>query len=84
MSLEHEEVTSRIIGAAIEVHRALGPGFLEAIYENALVLELQARGIPFDRQRSVEVCYRGKPVGEHRLDLYIADLIVVELKTVKA
>ena len=59
MSLEHEEVTSRIIGAAIEVHRTLGPGFLEAIYENALALELQTRGIPFDRQRSVQVLYRG-------------------------
>ena len=84
MPLEHEELTGRIIGAAIEVHKALGPGYIEAIYENALVLELRAHGVPFQRQLSVPVLYRGTEVGLHRLDLYVADTIVVELKAIKA
>jgi len=84
MSLEHEELTGRIIGAAIEVHKALGPGFLESVYENAMALELRAQDIPFLRQVSVPVVYRGAEVGLHRLDLYVAESIGVELKTVKA
>ena len=84
MALEHEELTGEIIGAAIEVHRTLGPGFLESIYENALAIELRHRGIPFSRQLSVPVLYRGAEVGLHRLDLFVAQLIVVELKTSRA
>jgi len=82
VALEHEELTGQIIGAAIEVHRALGPGFLESIYENALVIELRHRSIAFARQLAVPVLYRGVEVGLHRLDLFVADSIVVELKTV--
>jgi GxxExxY protein len=82
--LEHEELTGDIIAAAIEVHKELGPGFIEAIYENALALELGARGIPFQRQISVPIVYRDSEVGLHRLDLYVADQIVVELKAIKA
>ena len=84
MSLEHEELTGRIIGAAIEVHKALGPGYLESIYENALALELRIDDLPFQRQVTVPVLYRGSEVGLHRLDLFVADLIVVELKAIKA
>lgn len=83
MSLDHEELTGQIIGAAIEVHKALGPGFLEAIYENALALELRGRSIPFQRQISVPVLYHGAEVGLHRLDLFVADEIVVEIKAVQ-
>ncbi len=83
MDLPHEELTGRVIGAAIEVHKALGPGFIEAIYENALAIELRARNIPFQRQHSVPILYRGAEVGLHRLDLYVAETIVVELKAVK-
>ena len=83
MPLEHEELTGEIIGAAIEVHRALGPGFLESVYEAALVVELRHRNIPFMRQITVPVIYRGVEVGLHRLDLLVADEIVVELKAVK-
>jgi len=83
MGLEHEELTGQIVGAAIQVHRALGPGFLESIYENALAIELRRRNIPFARQLSVPVLYCGAEVGMHRLDLFVADLIVVELKTSK-
>jgi len=81
VALEHEDLTGQIIGAAIEVHRTLGPGFLESIYENALAIELRHRDIPFSRQLSVPVLYRGAEVGRHRLDMFVADLIVVELKT---
>ncbi len=84
MRLEHEELTGSVIGAAIEVHKVLGPGFLESIYENALARELQARGIRCERQVAVPILYRGSEVGQHRLDLLVAGLIVVELKAVKA
>jgi len=82
-ALEHEQLTGEIIGAAIEVHRALGPGFLESIYENALCVELNRRAIPYSQQLEVPVRYRGAHVGTHRLDLLVAEQIVVELKTVK-
>jgi GxxExxY protein len=73
-----------VIGAAIEVHRVLGPGFLEAVYEEALCLELRLRQIPYERQREVEVDYKGKTVGQGRLDLLIDEALVVELKAVQA
>ncbi len=82
-ALVHGDVTGAIIGAAIEVHRELGPGFIESIYEAALAVELRVRGIPFQRQLSVPVLYRAVEVGMHRLDLYVSDLIVVELKAVE-
>lgn len=83
MVLEHEELTGRIIGAAIAVHKALGPGFVESFYENALVIELRHRDIVFQRQLLVPVIYRGAEVGMHRLDLLVDGKIVVELKAVK-
>lgn len=83
MILDLEDITGAIIGAAIEVHRELGPGFLESVYEAALVVELSHRRVPFVRQRSVAIAYRGVEVGLHRLDLFVADQVVVELKSVK-
>ena len=65
--LEHEELTGEIIGAAIEVHKELGPGFLESMYENALCIELRWRKIPFERQVAIPVFYRGNEIGLHRL-----------------
>ena len=84
MPLEHEELTGEIIGAAIAVHEALGPGFLESIYEEALAVELRLRGIAFTRQHSATVVYREVEVGLHRLDFFVEDLIVVELKVIQA
>ena len=84
MSLECEGITGAVIGAAIEVHRTLGPGFIEAVYEEALAIELRERRIPFERQVPVSVVYRGHVVGLHRLDLFVADQIVVELKAINA
>ena len=83
-ALEYEELTERIIGAAIEVHRRLGPGFIESFYENALVIELNKRWLEVKKQIEVPVVYEDKEVGRHRLDLLVEDTIVVELKAVKA
>ncbi|MDP2310275.1 MAG: GxxExxY protein [Pseudomonadota bacterium] len=83
MALELEALTGSVIGAAIEVHRALGPGFLEAVYEEAFALELNALAIPFVRQATVPIHYRGVEVGRHRLDLFVAGELVVELKAVR-
>jgi GxxExxY protein len=81
--MELKDLTGAIIGAAIEVHLEVGPGFLESVYENALAVELRHRGIPFDQQLEVPIFYRGVEVGRHRVDLFVFDQIVVELKTVK-
>lgn len=79
-----DEWAHAVIGAAIEVHRELGPGYLESVYEEALGVELGLRNIPFVRQRPFAVTYKGKPVGEGRLDLLVDDSLVVELKTVES
>jgi GxxExxY protein len=82
--LGHKELSGEVIAAAIQVHQTLGPGFLESIYEAALCVELNLRGIRYERQKVVPVQYRGRPVGEHRLDLLVEGVLVVELKAVKA
>ena len=74
----------RVIGAAIEVHRVLGPGYLESVYEEALAVELEHLGIECERQATISVLYRGKPVGVARLDLLVAGRLVIELKAVDA
>jgi GxxExxY protein len=76
-------ITEQIIGAAIEVHRALGPGLLESVYEDCMVVELKLRDLPFEYQKSITLQYKGYPVGtELRIDLLVAELVVVELKSV--
>lgn len=82
--LIHEELTGRIIACAIEVHKALGPGFLESIYEAALVVELGRAGLKLEQQKTLPIRYRNILVGEHRLDLLVEDTIVVELKAISA
>jgi GxxExxY protein len=79
----HADVTRRIIEAAIEVHRILGPGFLESIYEEALAHEFDLRGISYARQVAFQVGYKSIVVGEHRLDFLVDDKVVLELKAVK-
>ncbi len=71
-----------VVDAALTVHRALGPGFLESVYEEALAIELDARAVPFKRQLPFTVRYRDTPVGTGTLDLLVDDLLVVELKAV--
>jgi GxxExxY protein len=84
MNETNSDLSGRIIGAAIRVHEALGPGFLESVYEEALCFELAAQGMKFERQLAVNVLYRGQTVGEHRLDLLIENQVVIELKAVSA
>lgn len=79
-----DELSERIIGAAIRVHTELGPGFQESLYEEALSIELRALGIAFDRQKPVPIFYRAQPIGEHRVDLIIERSVVVELKATAA
>lgn len=80
---ELDGLARRVIGAAIEVHKVLGAGFLESVYEEALCVELTMQGIPFVRQFPVGVHYKGTVVGQSRIDLLVADCLVVELKAVE-
>ena len=82
-SPETDELAHAVIGAAIEVLRILGPGFLESIYEQRLCIELRLRGIPFECQKPTKVEYKEEYVGEGRLDLLIDDRLVVELMAVR-
>jgi GxxExxY protein len=77
-----DRLARRVIGAAIEVHRALGPGFLESAYEEALCIELALREIPFARQMAVDLRYKAVSIGTARLDLLVDRRLVVELKVV--
>ncbi|MDW8310374.1 MAG: GxxExxY protein [Verrucomicrobiales bacterium] len=78
--MKDDALTGRIIAAAINVHKALGPGFLESVYEEALAIEFDLVGLRFERQKIVPISYRGRPVGEHRLDFLVENRVVVELK----
>jgi GxxExxY protein len=80
--LRDSEITQQIIAAAIRVHRQLGPGFLESVYEEALAVEFALSGIQFLRQYPVPIFYRDHQIGEHRLDFLVEEKIVVELKAV--
>lgn len=77
------DVTDQIIACAIEVHRHLGPGLLESVYESAMCLELKSAGVLFRRQVGVPVTYKGELIAEHRPDLVVSDLVVVEIKSVE-
>ena len=77
------ELTGKIIGAAIEVHRAFGPGLLESIYQECMEIKLKLQKLPFERQKPVTLKYKGQVVGaDLKIDLLVADLVVVELKSV--
>lgn len=77
-----ENLAKQVIGAAIEVHRHLGPGLKESVYMNALCHELILRGIPFDREVSFEIRFKGLTVGQGRMDLVVGKRLVVEGKSV--
>jgi GxxExxY protein len=77
------EITEKILSCAIDVHRQLGPGLLESVYESALSIELRYRGIPFKRQVGFPLYYRDELISEHRPDLIVEDTVIVEVKTVE-
>ena len=81
---EVDELACKVIGSAIEVHRALGPGYTENVYEEALCIEIDDLKIPFERQVKRAVEYKGRKVGEGRLDLLVAKILPVELKAVES
>ena len=83
-ALRNSQITDSIIAATIRVHRALGPGFLESVYEEALAVEFALCGIQFVRQKPVALFYKDHQVGEHRLDFVVDEKIVLELKAVSA
>lgn len=76
-------LTERILGGAIEVHRQLGPGLLESLYEAALVIKFDLLGLRYARQLAIPVSYKGHLVGEHRLDLLVENEVIVEIKSVE-
>jgi GxxExxY protein len=82
-SSDLSSLTSRIIGCAIEVHRVLGPGLLESMYEAALRVEFDAVGLQYEHQKQLLAYYKGHLVGEYRVDLVVEGLVVVEVKSVE-
>ncbi|MBW1841975.1 MAG: GxxExxY protein [Deltaproteobacteria bacterium] len=80
---QFEELSKRIIGVAIEVHKILGPGFLESIYEAGLKVEFSKDKIRYESQKEIKIQYLGVDIGVHRLDLIVENKIVLELKAVK-
>ncbi len=84
MEIQNKALSDRIIAAAIRVHKEIGPGFLEVMYEEALAIELAAAGVSFERQKLLPVFYREDLIREHRLDFLIEQKVILELKAISA
>jgi GxxExxY protein len=84
MHFGNEKFTERVIECIIHVHQTLGPGFLESVYRNALLIELRKQHFETESEKEVVVYYDGQEVGRHRLDILVEGSIIVELKTVEA
>jgi GxxExxY protein len=82
LDAQSEHLIEKIIGSCIAVHSALGPGFLESVYSRAVAIDFDFEGVPYERERRVQVLYRGRPVCTYQLDLVVADCIVIEIKCV--
>jgi GxxExxY protein len=76
-------ITERVIACAIEVHKHLGPGLLEALYESALCVEFELAGLRYHKQAPLDITYKGRAIGELRLDLVVEELVIVEIKSVE-
>jgi GxxExxY protein len=81
--MEHEELTRGIIGGAVAVHRVLGPGFLESVYQRALIHELRTGGVPVEDEKPILVLYVGVDVGVFSADLLVAGVVLVEIKAIR-
>jgi GxxExxY protein len=81
--MDLNKITERIIGCAIEVHRYLGPGLLESIYESAICIEFNEENLSYERQKILPVKYKYHKIGEFRIDLVVENKVVVELKSVE-
>jgi GxxExxY protein len=80
----YDHLTGQVIEAFLKVHHALGPGFLESIYQRALSIELRARGLTVSTEQEIVIHYRDELIGKHRLDMVVNATVIVELKTVDA
>jgi GxxExxY protein len=80
---DHNALTARIIGCAIDVHKTLGPGLLESLYESAMCIEFDELKIGYLRQASIPAYYKGHLLGQYRIDLIVEDLVIVEIKSVE-
>ena len=83
LSMKLNKITEKIIGCAIEVHKRLGPGLLESIYEKALCIELRLAGLKFKQQKSLPVLYKNESIGKFKIDILVENKIVLELKSVE-
>jgi GxxExxY protein len=81
--LMHSELTRAVIGAAMEVHSNLGPGFLESVYEAALAIELNLRNVPYERQKAIPVMYKGERAKDFFCDFLVDSKVMVELKAIQ-
>ena len=84
MDLEHKDITEQIIGASFEVFRELGYGFLERVYQRAMKVELELRGLKAPIETDIQVRYKGHVIGDYRADLLVNDCVLVELKVAPA
>ena len=80
MIMQYEDLTRKIIGCAIEVHKRLGNGFQEVIYQRALEIEMQIVGLGFTREMEMSIFYRDKEIGTRRVDFFVEGKVMVELK----
>ncbi len=80
---DFNDLTAEIIRCAIDVHRAMGPGLLEVVYESAMAIEFEEAGLKYERQRAIPAYYKGRLLGEYHLDFIVEDLVVVEIKSVE-
>jgi len=78
----HKEITGKIIGCAMEVHRTLGPGFQEYVYQRALEIEFEDNKLKFVREYSMPVYYQSRQIGERRVDFFVEEKIMVEIKAI--
>jgi GxxExxY protein len=83
VELLHKEITEQIIGAAFEVYAHLGYGFLEKVYQRAMQVELESRGLKAETESKIKVWYKGVIVGDYQADLFVNDAVIVELKVAK-
>lgn len=80
--MKHKELTYRIIGCAMEVHKHLGNGFQEVIYQRAFGIEMESQGINFSREHEMQISYKGHDIGTRRVDFFVEDKIMVEIKAI--
>lgn len=84
MNIDFDDLSNKIIRSAIEVHKKLGPGFLESIYQEALPIQLEKDGMKFESQKEIKIYFEGRVVGIHKLDLVVEGKVILELKTVRS